>query len=81
MREFIISILSLMGFGVNGVMFGGDEFFVSKLHDYVPNMDIAIESSNDSGMTVSVTASDGDKFCIIYTYCEGTRRIKSVEII
>ena len=79
MKEFIISILSLMGFGVNALV-GDEEVFVRKLAEYVPNVELSLCRADEKGMSICVKTSSGKNFKIIYTYAEMSRKITKVMI-
>jgi hypothetical protein len=80
MKEFIISILNLMGFGVNAVVMGGGDIFVKKLGDYVPDVTLSISYEDTKSMIVCVNAGKPDSFRIVYGLQGESRRVVSIDI-
>lgn len=81
MKEFIINVLTALGFGMYACVPHGAELFAGKMEEMFPTMEFKYEHT-DSGFNVIVTSKkDKSHFIIKYKYAEGSKIIGSVEII
>lgn len=80
MKEFIISILNLMGFGINALVMGDGELFIRKLGEYVPDVTLSITYEDTNSMIVCVNGGKADSFRIVYGLQGESRRIVSIDV-
>ena len=79
MKTFITSILNVLGFGVYGVVPEAEGAFINKLQEFAPDVHFTITKSNGNGFVIAANGKN-DSFNIKYTYKEGTRVVKSIDV-
>lgn len=81
MKEFIINVLTVLGFGVNAYVPQGAKLFAGKMQEMFPAMEFEYKHT-ENGFDVIVTSrTDRKQFVIRYLYAEGRKRVGSMEII
>jgi hypothetical protein len=80
MKEFIISIINLMGFGINGLVMGDGVIFMKKLSEYVPDVTLSLVHEDTDSMIIGVNEGKDDSFRIVYGLQGESRRVVSIEI-
>ena len=80
MKEFIISIMNLMGFGINALVMGDGVIFMKKLSEYVPDVTLSLVHEDTDSMIIGVNDGKDDSFRIVYGLQGESRRVVSIEI-
>ena len=80
MKEFIISIINLMGFGINALVMGDGVIFMKKLREYVPDVTLSLVHEDTDSMIIAVNEGKDDSFRIVYGLQGESRRVVSIEI-
>jgi hypothetical protein len=80
MKEFIISIINLMGFGINALVMGDGVIFMKKLSEYVPDVTLSLVHEDTDSMIIGVNEGKDDSFRIVYGLQGESRRVVSIEI-
>jgi hypothetical protein len=80
MKEFIISIMNLMGFGINALVMGDGVIFMKKLSEYVPDVTLSLVHEDTDSMIIGVNEGKDDSFRIVYGLQGESRRVVSIEI-
>lgn len=80
MKEFIISLLNTMGFGINASVMTDGIFFVRKLNEYVPDVEMSLSYEDTKSLIVCINAGKPDSFRIVYGLQGERRRVVSIDI-
>lgn len=80
MKEFIISIINLMGFGINALVMSDGVIFMKKLNEYVPDVALSLVHEDTDSMIIGVNEGKDDSFRIVYGLQGESRRVVSIEI-
>ena len=81
MKEFIINVLTALGFGLNAYVPQGEKLFAGKMQEMFPATKFDFKRT-ENGFDVIVTEnSDSNQFIIRYVYGKDGKRIGSMEII
>ena len=79
MKEFIVSILSFLGFGTNGVMTQDPKLFAGRINTYCNDFNVDEVAKGEDYMEFKFAKGE-ESFILRYEFTKESRRITALKI-